>query len=92
MAQLGPPTRPEANPRREQEAVRTYPLRLDVDDAAALRAAAQIEGVPLAEELRRAVRGHLEQLRADPAFQERLRASIDRDRELYERLGALQDY
>jgi len=63
-----------------------------VDDDVALRAVAQIEGVTIAEELRRAVRTHLEQLRADPAFQERLRASIAKDRELYARLGGLEEY
>ena len=86
-----------AGPRRETAATassgsRTYPLRLDAEDDAALRAAAQIEGVSIADELRRAVRAHLEQLRHDDAFQERLRASRERDRDVYTRLGQLEDY
>jgi hypothetical protein len=65
----------------------TYPLRLDEDEAAELALLAQIDDLTLADELRQAIRHHLEQKRRDPEFQKRLRASRERNEELYARLS-----
>jgi hypothetical protein len=72
--------------------MKTYPLRLSQEEAAELQRAARVDGLTMADELRLAVRARLQQLRADPDFQERLRESMQQDREVYQRLGGLQDY
>jgi len=67
---------------------KTYPLRLEQSVAEELEFVASVEGLTVADALRQAVAGHLESRRDDQEFQERLRASRARDRELYERLSA----
>lgn len=52
--------------------------------------AAQVQGVSMNELVRQAVAARIEELRQDEAFQTRLRESIERNRELLERL-ALHD-
>jgi hypothetical protein len=67
---------------------KTYPLRLEQAVAEELEFVATVDGLTVADELRHAVKAHLEQRRSDSDFQERLRASRARDQELYERLSA----
>lgn len=67
---------------------KTYPLRLDQSVAEELEFVATVNGLTVADELRQAITAHLEQRREDPEFQERLRASRERDAELYDRLSA----
>ena len=62
-------------------------VRLDTDTAERLEAVAQVEGVPVAEVIREALVEHIESRRKDAEFQKRLRASIDRNRRILERLG-----
>jgi hypothetical protein len=62
-------------------------LRLPVDQAEALEAIAGVDELSINEEIRRAVAAHIEARRRDDAFRERLRASIERNREILERLA-----
>jgi hypothetical protein len=67
--------------------VKTYPLRLDERQAAELQIVAEVDGRTVADEIRAAIAAHLDARRADPEFQRRLRLSMERDLEIYERLG-----
>ena len=62
-------------------------LRLPVDQSEALAAIAGIDEVSINEEIRRAIAAHIEARRQDAEFRERLRASIERNREILERLA-----
>lgn len=62
-------------------------LRLPVDQAEALEAIARVDEVSISEEIRRAITAHIEARRQDEAFRERLRTSIERNREILERLA-----
>ena len=62
-------------------------LRLPVDQAEALEAIAGVDEVSINEEIRRAISAHIEARRQDGEFRERLRASIERNREILERLA-----
>jgi hypothetical protein len=62
-------------------------LRLPVDQAEALEAIAGVDEVSINEEIRRAIAAHIEARRHDEEFRERLRASMDRNREILERLA-----
>lgn len=62
-------------------------LRLTDEQAADLEAVASVESVPVAEVVRRAIAAFIEERRRDPAFQRRLRASVDRQREVLDRLA-----
>jgi predicted transcriptional regulator len=62
-------------------------LRLTDELAADLEAIARVENVPIAEEVRRALSEHIAARRKDRAFQARLRASLERNREILERLA-----
>ncbi len=61
--------------------------RLPVDQAEALEAIAGVDEVSINEEIRRAIAAHIETRRQDADFRERLRASIERNREILERLA-----
>jgi hypothetical protein len=67
--------------------MKTYPLRLDERQAAELQIVAEVEGLTVADEIRAAIAAHLDARRADPEFQRRLRVCMERDLEVYERLG-----
>lgn len=72
---------------------KTYPLRLDHAVAEELEFVATVDGLTVADEVRQAVADHLNRRRGDSEFQARLRASRERDQELYERLSAeVQQY
>lgn len=62
-------------------------VRVDTETAEQLEAVAQVEGVPVAEVIREALSRHIEERRNDAEFQERLRASIERNKTTLERLS-----
>jgi predicted DNA-binding protein len=62
-------------------------LRLSQEQAEALEAVAQTDGVPVAEAVRVAINDHIERRRKDKAFQERLRASLARNQAILEKLA-----
>jgi hypothetical protein len=63
-------------------------LRLSPEQADALEAAAQVNGVTVAEEVRVAIWARLDTLRADPGFQARLRDHLERNREILKGLAS----
>ncbi len=62
-------------------------VRLDSTQAAELEAVAEVNGVAVSEEIRRAIADYIETKRKDRDFQDRLRASIERHREILEKLA-----
>jgi ribosomal protein S15P/S13E len=62
-------------------------IRLSEEQAAELEAVARVDDVAVAEEVRAAITAHLEARRKDAQFQKRLRASLERNRKLLERLS-----
>lgn len=64
-----------------------FTVRLDDDQAAELEAVARADGVPVAEEIRRAITTRIEERRADEEFQARLRQSIADNQRILERLA-----
>lgn len=66
---------------------RARTLRLPVDQAEVLEVIAGIDEVSINEEIRRAITAHIEARRQDPDFRRRLQASIERNREILERLA-----
>ena len=63
-------------------------LRLPPDQASALEAVAQVNGVTVAEEVRKAIQARIDALRADPDFQSRLRDHLERNREILKGLAS----
>lgn len=68
-------------------AIRARTLRLPADQAEALDAIAGVDDVSINEEIRQAIAAHIEARRQDPAFRERLRASVERNKEVLDRLA-----
>jgi Arc/MetJ-type ribon-helix-helix transcriptional regulator len=62
-------------------------LRLPADKAAELEAVARADRKPVSETVREAVENLIAERRKDKEFQARLRAMIDEDREVLERLA-----
>ena len=62
-------------------------LRLPIDQAKELEAIAAIDEMSVNEEIRRAIAAHIEGRRQDADFRKRLQASIDRNKEILERLA-----
>lgn len=62
-------------------------IRLSEEQAAELEAVARVDNVAIAEEVRAAITAHLEARRKDAQFQKRLRASLERNQRLLERLS-----
>jgi hypothetical protein len=62
-------------------------LRLTADQAAELEAVARAEGISVSDAVREAIAEHIERKRKDEAFRERLRAVMERDREILDRLS-----
>lgn len=75
-------------PRYHSTMARNMTLRLTDEQAEELEAIAKVENVPIAEEVRRAIAELIDARRQDRAFQARLRASMERNREILERLAA----
>ena len=73
-------------PMKESKTTKALTLRLPVEQAEALEAVAGVDDVSINEEIRRAIAAHIEARRQDVEFRERLRASIERNREILERL------
>jgi predicted DNA-binding protein len=76
----------EVDPAMKSKA-RTMTLRLSAEQAEALDAVAEADGMPVAEAARTAIAAHIEQRRRDKAFQARLKASLERNRRILERLA-----
>lgn len=66
---------------------RARTLRLTAEEAEALEAIAGVDEVSINEEIRRAIGAHIEARRRDAEFQKRLQASIERNKEILERLA-----
>ena len=62
-------------------------LRLSATQADELEAVARAEGISVSDAVRAAITEHIERKRKDKAFRERLRAVMERDREILERLA-----
>lgn len=62
-------------------------LRLTAEQADELEAVARADGISVSDAVRDAIAGHVERKRKDKAFRERLRAVMERDREILERLA-----
>jgi hypothetical protein len=71
----------------DQKDTKAFTLRLPAPLAEELATVADIDRVPVQQAVRDAIAGHIEARRKDRAFQERLRASADRHREILERLA-----
>ncbi len=67
--------------------IKTRTLRLTSSESDALEAIADVDGVSINEEIRRAIATHIEARRQDADFQGRLKASMERNREVLERLS-----
>ncbi len=68
-------------------ATRARTLRLPLDQAEELEAIAGVDEVSVNEEIRRAIAAHIEARRQDADFRKRLQDSIDRNKEILERLA-----
>lgn len=66
---------------------RARTLRLTADEAEALEAIAGVDELSVNEEIRRAIATHIEARRNDADFRKRLDASIERNKEILERLA-----
>jgi hypothetical protein len=62
-------------------------LRLSHEQAEALEAVAEADGIPIAEAVRIAINEHIERRRKDKDFQERLRVSLERNQRILEKLA-----
>jgi hypothetical protein len=62
-------------------------LRLSTSQAHELEAVARAEGVTVSDAVREAIAEHIERKRKDKAFRERLKAVLERDREILDRLA-----
>lgn len=62
-------------------------LRLPIEQARELEAVARAEGISVSDAVRVAIAEHIDRRRKDEAFRERLRAVMERDREILERLA-----
>jgi predicted DNA-binding protein len=63
-------------------------LRLPPDQASALEAVAEVNGVTVAEEVRKAIQARIDALRSDPDFQARLRDHLERNQEILKGLAS----
>ncbi len=62
-------------------------LRLSAEQANELEAVARAEGISVSDAVREAISEHIERKGKDRAFREQLRAVMERDREILERLA-----
>ena len=68
-------------------ATKARTLRLAVDQADVLEAIAGVDGVSVNEEIQQAIAAHIESRRSDAEFRRRLQASIERNKQIFERLS-----
>lgn len=66
---------------------RVTTIRQPEDQADELEFVARVDGIPASELIRDAIANYLEARRADPEFQNRLRARIEADKEILARLA-----
>ena len=71
----------------ERIQTKSFTLRLPTLLADELATVAEIDSVPVQQAVRDAIAEHIEARRKDKAFQERMRASAERHREILERLS-----
>ena len=64
-------------------------VRLLGDQPAELDTVARVEGVSVSEIVRAAIYQYIAARRADPEFQKRLKAQVEEDREVLQRMGNL---
>lgn len=62
-------------------------VRIPADQAAELEAVAEVDGVPVSEAIREAIAEHIEARRRDEAFRARLKASLERNRKVLQKLA-----
>lgn len=62
-------------------------LRLPGQQARELETVAQIDHVPVAEAVRSAIEAHIEARRQDPEFRDRLRKTLEEQKDILERLA-----
>src|SRR3990172_5534081 len=75
-------------PIEEQEMERkAMTVRIPSDQAAELAAVAEVDGVPVSEAIRQAISEHIQTRRRDAAFRARLKASLERNRKILEKLA-----
>ena len=67
--------------------MKSFTLRLPASLADELATVAEVDSVPVQQAVRDAIAEHIDARRRDKAFQERLRASAERHREILERLA-----
>ena len=72
---------------RKPADTKSFTLRLPAVLADELATVAEVDSVPVQQAVRDAIAEHIEARRRDTAFQERLRASAERHREILERLA-----
>jgi len=66
---------------------KSFTLRLPAPLAEELATVAEVDSIPVQQAVRDAISEHIDARRKDKAFQERLRASAERHREILERLA-----
>ena len=71
----------------ESGEMKSFTLRLPAPLADELATVAEVDSVPVQQAVRDAIAEHIEARRRDKAFQERLRASAERHREILDRLA-----
>ncbi len=69
------------------EETKAMTLRLPAKQAKVLEAVAQIDDVPVAEAVRTAISAHIEARRGDEEFRERLKRTLEEQRDILERLA-----
>ena len=62
-------------------------VRIPSDQAAELEAVAQVDGVPVSEAIRQAISEHIQTRRRDADFRARLKASLERNQKILEKLA-----
>jgi hypothetical protein len=62
-------------------------LRLSAEQATELEAVARAEGISVSDAVREAIKEHVERKRRDEKFRARVRAVMERDREILDRLA-----
>jgi hypothetical protein len=77
----------DPDPEELEMTTRARTLRLPLDQAEELEAIAGVDEVSVNEEIRRAIAAHIEARRQDADFRKRLQDSLDRNKEILERLA-----
>lgn len=73
-------------PEREEQ-TKAMTVRMSGEAAKELEVTAQVDGVSISEAVREAIDSHIQSRREDKDFRERLRSSLEENKELLERLS-----